>query len=239
MKFLRYFLNLTVCMVLLSCSSLKPIQMAEDSWRISNHYGQAVNSDSTYCFSFGNTLVESEMPLIGRTELLSVQPKMYSYLQKVLKLARLEGSRVLFFAPTADALFVELLQGHISDKPNSISTRLADEKPYTGWIRDDDVEEWCRKSDEMYTNIYIDRKNKLLVVVDRFNYGDIPVARIQRIQTRTEKFSKDFPENEVSSVWADVTKPEHLEAISNWIDGHRAIAFENYRIGQELKQKLP
>lgn len=234
---------MTACVMALafsSCSSLKPIQMAEDSWRISNHYGQAVNSDSTYRFSFGsNTLVNLEMPLIGKAELLSAQPKMYKYLQKVLKLSRLEGDRVLFFAPTADAFFVELPHGYVTNKPNSISTRLADEKPWTGWIRDDDVEEWSRKSDEMYTNIYIDRKKKLLVVVDCFNYGDIPVARIQRIQTCTGRFAKDFPENEVSSVWADVTKPEHLEAISNWIDGHRAVAFENYRIGQELKKKLP
>ncbi len=136
-----------------------------------------------------------------------------------------------------DEMFVEIPTGYNYQKPNSISANMMDKYPWTGWIRDDDTGCWNRKPNEMYTYIYRDKKKKLLVIVDCFDYGKQPIARIQKIQTNTKDFRTKFPNGEVCSIWADITKTEHLEAISNWIDGHRNKSFANYTIGQKLKIK--
>ena len=156
---------------------------------------------------------------------------MYKYVQEVLYLSRLENSKILVFIPQMDEMFVELAPDFKNFKPNSISNNMLDENPWTGWIRDDDLEIWNREDDEMYTNVFIDRRSKLILVVDFFNYGNRSIARIQRIQTATKKIKEMFPNGEISSIWADVTNVEHLEAISHWIDSHRSKSFENYKIG--------
>lgn len=233
----RILASICAGLLLCGCAGMKHVRMGEYAWVISDHWGWAVSSDSTYQMSFGNTLVDKEMRIIGQTDSLVANAEMYRYVQELLKLSRLADAKVLFFAPGGDVLFVELPAGYKQPKPNSISTKMLEPNPWTGWIWDEDEEAWNRKSDEMYTNIYTDKKRKLLVVVDCFDYGDTPIARIQRIQTSTKKFRKRFPNGEVGSTCADMTRPEHWEAVSNWIDSHRRVSFENYRIGQELKNK--
>lgn len=209
--------------------------MTESSWKISDSYGLAVNNDTTYCISFGNDLIPDNLWMIGNADTLASNPQMYKYVQNLLHLSRLDEAKVLFFAPKIDEMFVEIPNGYKYPKPNSVSSNMMENQPWTGWIRDDDFESWERKPDEMYTYIYIDKKDKLLVIVDCFNYLTQPIARIQRIQTNTKNFRRKFPNGEVNSIWADITKTEHLEAVSNWIDGHRNKSFANYRIGQEQK----
>lgn len=230
---LKYLTSLISCCFIISCSSLKPIEMSESSWKISDSYGLAINSDTTYCISFGNDLIPDNLRMIGNVDTLASNPRMYKYVQDLLHLSRLDGAKVLFFAPKIDEMFVEIPNGYKYSKPNSVSYNIMDNHPWTGWIRDDDIESWERKPDEMYTYIYIDKKEKLLVIVDCFNYGMQAIARTQRIQTNTKNFRRKFPNGEVNSIWADISKTEHLEAVANWIDGHRNKAFANYRIGQK------
>ena len=235
MNMLKHLTILVSCCFIISCSSLKPIEMSESSWKISDSYGLAIDNDTTYCLSFGNDLTPDDLWMIGNADTLASNPQMYKYVQELLHLSCLDGAKVLFFAPKIDEMFVEIPNGYKYSKPNSVSNNIMDKHPWTGWVRDDDIESWEREPDEMYTYIYIDKKDKLLVIVDNFNYGMQSIARIQRIQTNTEKFRRKFPNGEVNSIWADITKPEHLEAIANWIDGHRNKSFENYRLGQTQK----
>lgn len=235
MNILKHLTTVISCCLIISCNSLKPIEMSESSWKISDSYGRAVNNDATYCISFGDDLIPKNLRMIGNADTLASNPQMYKYVQDLLHLSRLDEAKVLFFAPQIDEMFVEIPNGYKYPKPNSVSSNMMENQPWTGWIRDDDFDSWERKPDEMYTYIYIDKKDKLLVIVDCFNYLTQPIARIQRIQTNTKNFRRKFPNGEVNSIWADITKPEHLEAVSNWIDGHRNKSFANYRIGQEQK----
>lgn len=235
MNIIKYLTAIISCCIIISCNSLKPIEMTESSWKISDSYGLAVNNDTTYCISFGNDLIPDNLWMIGNADTLASNPQMYKYVQNLLHLSRLDEAKVLFFVPKIDEMFVEIPNGYKYPKPNSVSSNMMENQPWTGWIRDDDFESWERKPDEMYTYIYIDKKDKLLVIVDCFNYLTQPIARIQRIQTNTKNFRRKFPNGEVNSIWADITKTEHLEAVSNWIDGHRNKSFANYRIGQEQK----
>ena len=209
--------------------------MLESDWMISDINGLILNEDTTYCLSFGNDLIPDNLRIIGHADTLSSNPSMYKYVQDLLRISHLDDAKVLFFAPQLDEIFVEIPNGYKYSKPNSVSSNMMEKKPWTGWIREDDVESWERKQDEMYTYIYRDTKNKLIVIVDCFNYRMQPIARIQRIQTNTKNFRRKFPNGEVNSIWADITKIENLEAISNWIDGHRNKSFTNYKIGQEQK----
>lgn len=216
-----------------SCSSPKALIFADRDWHLSNHYGQIIDNDSTYRIPIGDDLIPDDLWIIGNADTLSSNPRMYTYVEHLLRLSRLEDARVLFFAPKSDEMFVEIPDGYEYPKPNSMSGNMMDNNPWTCWIRDDDYESWERKPDQMYTYIYMDKKEKLLVIVDCFNYRMKPIARIQRIQTNTKNFRKKFPNQEVNSTWADITKAGHLEAVSNWIDGHRDKSFTIYRIGQQ------
>ncbi|WP_289705865.1 hypothetical protein [Bacteroides acidifaciens] len=236
-KTITYLAMSLLALFTLSCSGLKPVAMSGKEWSISNYYGQAIDKDSTFCFSFWhNTLVDKDTPLIGSEDSLRRNPELYKYAQEILRLSRLENAEVLLYAPKMGVMFVKLPSGYVEPKPNSQSANMLDSKPWTGWVRDDDVEKWERKEDQMYTNLYYDKGKKMLTIADRFNYGDLPIARIQIIQTRTKPFMKRFPDGKVSSVWASLDKVEHLEAFSNWIDWHRKVSFENYSIGQKKKR---
>ena len=101
------------------------------------------------------------------------------------------------------------------------------DEPYTAWVRDDDMEDWNRKPDEIYTNIVLDKGAKQLLVIDRLTYGDRDLAIIHIIQTETQKFRRmGLPM--WSGTWTDVTDPTCLEPVSNWIEGHRKVALGNY-----------
>ena len=89
----------------------------------------------------------------------------------------------------------------------------------------------------MYTNIYKDKGKKLITVVDRFMYGDMPIARISIIQSATKKLKKRFPNNEIGMNWMDINKPESLDAVSYWINGHREASFENFKLGRRKNKR--
>lgn len=222
-------------MALASCTSRKELLFANRNWHISDYYGRVVDRDSLLQFSLGDGLIDKSTPLIGCKDSVAAGSRFHNYISDILRLSGLENATILVYAPVMGTMFVILPEGYTDVKPNSISVKILDERPCTSWVRDDDNEIWERQHDQMYTNIYKDKRHKLLVIVDKFNYGTLPIARIQIIQSWTKQFAKRFPHEEASSVWADIDKAEHLEALSYWIDSHRKISFDNYRIGVENK----
>ena len=120
-------------------------------------------------------------------------------------------------------------------KPQSQSVNVLTEHPYTLWVRDDDVDDWNRKPDEIYTNVILDKAAKQVLIVDRFTYRTTDIALIHIIQTETRKFkSLGLPDG--SGTWADVTDPTCLEPIANWLEGHRNVAFENFRLSHRSSE---
>ena len=55
-------------------------------------------------------------------------------------------------------------------KPQSQSVNVLTEHPYTLWVRDDDVDDWNRKPNEVYTIVILDKAAKQVLIVDRFTY---------------------------------------------------------------------
>lgn len=216
-----------------SCSSPHPLVFSGKDWFVSNHYAEIIDTDSIYRFTLNYELVDSETPLIGKKESPLLSPAMAEYLQDVLKIARVDNGEILFYAPKYSMLFVALDRNEPPTRPLSVSCQLNDSIPVTFWVRPWENEKWNRQEDQMYTNIYRDKGKKLIIVVDRFDYGGIPMAGIFIIQSSTKKLKKKFPNNEIGMYWMDINKPESLDAVSYWINGHRETSFENYRLGKE------
>lgn len=105
----------------------------------------------------------------------------------------------------------------------------------TMWVRPWEIEMGERKDDEMFTNIYRDNGNKIITVVDRFNYGEMPMARVFIIQSATKKLKKQFPYHEIGMSWIDINQPESLDAVSYWINSHREASFENFNLGKGFR----
>lgn len=135
----------------------------------------------------------------------------------------------MFYAPSYDALLLRITES-VPWKPGSQTFNMTDDNPYCNWVRYDDVEPWQRKPTEMYTNVILDRRKKHILVVDRFTYKKQSIALIYIIQSPTKQFMRmGLPR--WTETWVDVTDPSSLEPIANWIDRHRKVAIENYRLG--------
>lgn len=109
------------------------------------------------------------------------------------------------------------------------------------WVYDDDVEDWHRKPDQMYTYTYFDKKNQRILVVDLYDYGETPIAEISVTQSRSKYTDKmqlptqgkfwDFSKYKLKDYERDV------EFWSHRVELHRNNAFDNYVIGQEQLNK--
>lgn len=220
-------------LILTGCAGVRNIPFTSDEWRVHPISGYVENIDSTYSFSICSDMNESELLLIDSdTDALGykgVKP----YLNKICSHLEVVCDSIVLYAPTKGLLIVEISE-NTPWKPRSQSAYLSSEKSYTEWVRDDDVEDWNRKSDEIYTNVILDKRAKQLLIIDRLTYDEKDLAIIHIIQTETPKFKRmGLPL--WSGTWADVTDPTCLEPISNWIEGHRKLALENYRRGQMHK----
>ena len=229
------FVSLMSILLLGGCASKQQLSFSGKDWFVSNHYAEIMDTDSIYRFTLNQDLVDSETPLIGKEESDYLTPAMVEYLQEILKLSRVENGEIMFYAPKYNVLFVNLDRNELPIRPLSLSCQLNDSTPYTYWIRPWETEKWERQEDQMYTNIYKNKGKKLITVVDRFLYGDIPMARIFIIQSATKKLNKKFPNNEIGMCWMDINKPESLDAVSHWINGHREASFENFKLGKDKK----
>lgn len=225
--------TLLALLFLSGCVSGQQLTFSGREWFVSNHNAEIRDTDSMYRFSLYKELVDSETPLIGRIEFCFLSPAMKEYLQIILKLSQIKNGEILFYAPKYNVLFVALDRNEPHLRPLSASYRLNDSTPITLWLRPWENEILERQQDEMYTNIYRDKGKKLITVVDRFNYGEMPVARISIIQSATKKMKKKFPNHEIAMYWLDINAAESLDAVSYWINGHREASFENFKLGQK------
>lgn len=226
------FFSLLSLLLLAGCTSQRQLLFSGKDWFVSNHFAEILDTDSLYRFTLNKELVYSETPLIGKAESAYFSHAMGEYLQEILKLSRIENGEILLYVPKYSVLFVELDKNEPPIRPLSVSCQLSDSLPATFWVRPWEDEKWERQDNQMYTNIYRDKGKKLITVVDRFMYGDVPMARISIIQSATKKLKKKFPNHEIEMNWMDINKPESLDALSYWINCHRETSFENYKLGK-------
>lgn len=231
MKTVKYII-VALSLILTSCAGVKNVPFSSNEWRVHPISGYVENSDSTCSFNLCSDKVECELLLIDSDRDALGYKGLKSYLNKICSHLEVNCDSILLYAPTKGLLFVEISE-NTPWKPRSQSANLSDERPYTAWVRDDDVEDWNRKPDEIYTNVILDKRAKQLLVIDCLTYADKDLAIIQIIQTETQKF-REMGLPLWSDTWADVTDPTCLEPISNWIEGHRKVALENYRRGKKL-----
>lgn len=224
-------------MLAVSCNSLKPVKYADMEWHISDYYGQIIDRDTTFRMTFGDVLIPEELTIISCLDSCAKYPGMERFVAEILKTAGLQDDEVLFYSPVHGKMFVRIVNEPPAVRPSSLSSNMNDDRPYTMWIYDDDVEDWYRKAGELYTYTYFDKKKKRILVVDFYDYGEIPVAQISVIQSRNKMTDKmqllyqkqlwNFSKHDLKDYKRDI------EFWSHWIDQHRTNAFANYKIGQE------
>lgn len=249
MKQIIIFLAALLAILANSCGTLKPVNYADKEWHISDYYGQIIDKDTTYRMTFGDVLIPQEMAIISCADSAAKYPGMERFIADILKTAGLQNDEVLFYSPAHGKIFVRLTNEPPAKRPSSLTSNMQsltldkdNERPYTMWVYDDDVEDWHRQPGEMYTYTYFDKKKQRVLVVDIYEYGDIPVAQIfvtqsrnkmtDKMQLPTQKQLWDFSKHRLKDYERDV------EFWSHRIEWHRDNAFANYKIGQEqLKKK--
>ena len=188
MKIVEYII-VALSLILTGCAGVKNVPFSSDVWRVHPTSGYIENSDSTCSFNLCSDKVECELLLIDSdTDALGYKG-LKPYLNKICSHLEVNCDSILLYAPTKGLLFVEISE-NTPWKPRSQSANLSSEKPYTAWVRDDDVEDWNRKSDEIYTNVILDKRAKQLLVIDRITYDERDLAIIHIIQTETQKFRR-------------------------------------------------
>lgn len=118
---------------------------------------------------------------------------------------------------------------------------MSAERPYTMWLNNDDIEDWTRNSTEMYTYVYYNKGKKQLLIVDLYDYGDIPIAQITIFQSRNKVTSKMGVHDNLRRAYFEIHDiSNYMDDVEYWSDGvvaRRARAFSNYKIGQEQKNR--
>ena len=228
-------------MLFMGCSSPKGLVFANREWSVSDYYGQVIDKDTTYRMTFGNVLIPDPLPIVSSADSVAKYPGMDKFLSDILHSAHLDSAEILFYAPHMHTMFVRPNGIMPPLKPSSISSPMPDAKPYTMWVNRDDIEDWTRNSTEMYTYIHYDKGQRRLVIVDCYDYGDMPIAQITIFQSKNKLTSKMGVHDNMYRDYSelhDLRKfMDDVEFWSHCIDARRAIAFSNYKIGQEQKLK--
>lgn len=226
-------------MLFMSCSSPKGLVFANREWSVSDYYGQVIDKDTTYRMTFGNVLIPDPLTIVSSSDSVAKYPGMDRFIADILHTARLDGAEILFYAPEMKTMFVKP-KGTIPPlRPSSISSPMTDEKPYTMWINENDIEDWTRIPTEMYTYTYFDKRKKQLLIVDFFDYGDTPIAQITVFQSRNKTTEKmNVKETHLRSFYMEHDLRKIMRDIEFWahqVEIRRARAIANYKIGQEQK----
>ena len=226
-------------MLIAGCSSPKGLVFANREWHISNYYGQIIDKDTTWRMTFGNVLIPDPLTIVSSADSVARYPGMDRFLSDILHTCHLDSAEILFYAPHMHTMFVRPKNSLSPMKPSSISSPMSDEKPYTMWVHEEDIEDWTREPFEMYTYPYINKGMKQLLIVDHYHYGDIPIAQITVFQTKnktTEKMKVEGCWRQAYFECHDLKKyVRDIEHWSNMVEFRRANAFTNYKIGQEQK----
>lgn len=78
------------------CKTEKRLDFSEDHWHISEYYGQLINRDTSYRFTFGEVLIPAEMPVISNSDMLKNFPGMEKYLITFLRRRELTAEKFFF-----------------------------------------------------------------------------------------------------------------------------------------------
>lgn len=224
-----------------SCSSNKGLVFADREWHVSDYYGQIIDRDTTYRMTFGNVLIPDPLPIVSSSDSVAKYPGMDKFLTDILHTAHLDSAEILFYAPHMQTLFVRPINPMPPIRPSSISSPMSAEKPYTMWLNKDDIEDWTRDSTEMYTYIYYNKRKRQLLIVDHYDYGDIPIAQITIFQSKNKLTSKMGVHDNLRRAYFEIHDlRKYMDDVEYWSAGvmaRRANAFSNYKIGQEQKSK--
>lgn len=226
-------------MLFISCSSPKDLVFANREWNVSDYYGQVIDKDTIYRMTFGNVLIPDPLTIVSSSDSVAKYPGMDRFIADILHTAHLDSAEILFYAPEMKTMFVKP-KGTMSPlRPSSISSPMSDEKPYTMWVSESDIEDWMRNPTEMYTYTYFDKRKKQFLIVDFFDYGDTPVAQITVFQSRNKTTEKmNVKETHIRSFYMEHDLRKFMRDIEFWahqVEIRRARAFANYKIGQEQK----
>lgn len=226
-------------MLFASCSLPKGIVFANREWCVSDYYGQIIDKDTTYRMTFGNVLIPDPLTIVSSSDSVAKYPGMDRFLANILHTARLDSAEILFYAPEMKTMFVKPKGAMPPLRPSSVSSPMSDEKPYTMWVNDGDIEDWTRNPTEMYTYTYFDKRKKQFLIVDFYDYGDTPIAQITVFQSRNKATEKmNVKETHLRSFYMEHDLRKFMRDIEFWahqVEIRRARAFANYKIGQEQK----
>lgn len=235
----RSFVIVMAICFLASCSSHKGLVFADREWQISNFYGQIIDKDTTYRMTFGNIWIPDILPIISSTDSIERYPGMDRFISDILHTCRLDSAEILFYAPHLHTMFVVPKSPFSPIKPYSITSPLDDERPVTMGIDEEDMGNWQRRSTDMYTYKYYNRRKKQLLIVDHYDYGDTPIAQITIFQSKNKLTSKmGVKDNSYRAYYElhDINK--FIDDVEFWsfrIVGRNKRAILNYKIGQEQK----
>lgn len=237
---IRHYLTIVMMIMLFaSCSSPKGLVFANREWSVSDYYGQIIDKDTTYRMTFGNVLIPDPLTIVSSSDSVAKYPGMDGFLADILHTARLDSAEILFYAPEMLTMFVKPKRVMSPLRPSSVSFPMSDEKPFTMWVNEGDIEDWTRSPTEMYTYTYFNKRKKQFLIVDFYDYGDTPIAQITVFQSRnkaTEKMNVKETHLRSFSVVYDVRKfMRDIEFWAHQVEIRRARAFANYKIGQEQK----
>lgn len=238
---IRFLLALTVSAILACCTSPRELVFANREWHISDYYGQIIDKDTTYRMTFGNILIPKALAIVSSTDSVAKYPGMDKFLSDILKTVRIDSAEILFYAPEMATMFVRPTGKMPPMKPSSMSVALNEERPpYTMWIYDD-MDEWIRKPNEMYTYIYFNKRKKQLLILDTYDYGDTPIAQISIYQSQNKRTEDmNIPQYLYNGFyrWHDLKNGfRDIEFWAHCIENRRKNAFANYKIGQEQRKK--
>lgn len=235
------FAMVAAILLMASCSSHKCLVFSNREWHVSDYYGQIIDKDTTYRMTFGNVLIPDPLPIISSADSVAKYSGMDRFISDILHTSHLDSAEILFYAPHMHTMFVRPNGVMPPLRPSSISSPMSDEKPYTMWVNKDDIEDWTRDSTEMYTYTYYDKGKKQLLIVDHYNYGDIPIAQITIFQSRNNLTSKMGINDNLRRAFFELHDlgkyMDNVEYWSHGVETRRANAFSNYKIGQEQKHR--
>ena len=233
------FVLAAAIVLMTSCSSHKGLVFANREWHVSDYYGQIIDKDTTYRMTFGNVLIPDPLPIISSADSVAKYPGMDKFISDILHTTNMDSAEILFYAPHMCTMFVRPNGFRPPMRPSSISSPMSDAKPYTMWVNKDDIEDWTRDSTEMYTYTFYDKGKKQLLIVDCYDYGDLPIAQITIFQSQNKLTSKMGIDDNLRRAFFELHDLEkYMDNVEYWSHGvevRRANAFSNYQIGQEQK----
>lgn len=238
MKKLKISTIVLLCFIQISCTTSKSLYFSNQTWNFSTKTGYVINNDSTFQFDMGYSMQSPNMSFINCLDSAKQYKGSEKYISHILSLCKLDSAKIMFFIPEGMTMWVELPENLKEDNPRSISSNLTDEKPYTSWVWDDDTESKKRTPDEIYSNSYYDKHNKLLLLVDRMTYWNKSLACIHIYQSATKNVRKlQFIRPTYMYCNDDLFDKSHIEILANWIDCRRKLLFTNYKLGLEAPHR--